>query len=140
MKQFNSVEYAWKDIEVVLLGRPLVRILEVEYTVETEQKVLYGRGKKGLGIQSMNESVSGSITIGQSELEAMTAKVNEVAPGAKLTDFVLDLNIGYLAGTDIIRDRVVSLKFSQIPKSMKQGDADMEVKLPFQALDIEYNI
>jgi hypothetical protein len=35
---------------------------------------------------------------------------------------------------------VDTVKVSSIPKGMKQGDTDMIVKLPFLALDVEYNI
>jgi len=137
---FNSIEYAWKDIEVVIMGRPLARILEVEYTTEVEKKHIYGRGKKALGIQDGNEKVSGQITIGQSELEAMIRKAQEVKPGGKVTDISFNVNVAYRQDTDIIRDRIVGFSITQIPKAMKQGDSDMVVKLPFLALDCEYNV
>jgi hypothetical protein len=140
MKSFNSIEYSWKDLEVVVLGRPLIRILEVEYTIDSEQKAIYGRGKKALGIQSMNEKVTGQITVGQSELESMIKKAKEIRPGTKLTDIAFDINVGYLADTEVIRDRIVSVQISSFTKSMKQGDSDMQIKLPFAALDIEFNI
>lgn len=140
MKDFSSIEYAWKDIEVVLLGRPLVRILEVEYTVDSEKKPIFGRGKKALGIQSGNEKASGQITIGQSEVEALIKKAKEILPGTKVTDLSFDINVGYLANTEVIRDRVVGAAFSTLSKSMKQGDSDMQIKLPFSALDVEFDI
>lgn len=140
MKDFNSIEYAWKDLEVVLLGRPLVRILEVEYGVDAEKKHIYGRGKKVLGIQSGNEKPQGQITIGQSELEALIRKAKALLPGTKVTDISFNINVGYLAGTEIIRDRIVGASFTNFTKSMKQGDTDMQVKLPFIALDVEFNI
>lgn len=140
MKDFNSIEYAWKDIEVVMLGRPLARILEIEYTIDSEKKPIYGRGKKALGIQSGNEKAAGSITIGQSELEALIKKAKKIHPTIKITDLSFDVNIGYLAATEIIRDRVIGFTITNLPKSMKQGDTDMQVKLPFLALDIDYDI
>lgn len=140
MPDFNSAEYAWKDIEVVIMGRPLVRILEIEYTTEVEKKHIYGRGNKALGIQTGNEKVSGQITIGQSELEAMIRKAAEVKPGGKVTDISFNVNVAYRLDVDIIRDRIVGFTITQMPKAMKQGDVDMQVKLPFLALDCEYNV
>lgn len=137
---FNSLEYAWKDIEVVLLGRPLVRITNVQYTTDATKTKIYGRGKKALGIQHGNESVSGSITVGQSELEAMTRAVQAVKPGAKITDFSFDLSVGYIVTSKIVRDRIVGCSFTSVPKGMAQGDAASEHQLSFEALDVKYNV
>jgi hypothetical protein len=137
---FDSLEYAWKDLEVVLLGRPLVRILEVSYTVEAAKTKIYGRGKKALGIQDGNESVSGSITVGQSELEALVRAVQAVRPDGKITDFSFDLSISYVSAARIVRDRVVGCKFTSVPKGMSQGDSDSTHQLSFEALDIKFNV
>lgn len=137
---FDSLEYAWKDLEVALLGRPLVRVLEVRYTVEATKTKIYGRGKKALGIQDGNESVSGSITIGQGELEALVKAVQQVQPTAKITDFSFDLSVSYVSASKIVSDRVVGCKFTSVPKSMKQGDASSEHQMGFEALDVKYNV
>lgn len=137
---YNSIEYAWKDIEVVFLGRVIGRITEIEYTTEVEKKHIYGRGKKPLGIQTGNEKVTGQITIGQSELEAMIRKAQSLKPGAKPTDMSFDVNISYIMDVDVVRDRVVGFTVTQMPKSMKQGDTEMDVKLPGIAMDVLYNI
>jgi hypothetical protein len=140
MATFSSAEFAWKDIEVVIKGRSLVRILEIEYTTEAEMKHIYGRGKKAVGIQEGNEKVTGQITIGQSELEALIRSAQQANPGSKITDMPFNINITYRQGFQLVRDRVDTVKVSSIPKGMKQGDTDMIVKLPFLALDVEYNI
>lgn len=138
MPDFNSIEYAWKDIEVVVLGRPLVRITEIEYTTEVEKKHIYGRGKKALGVQTGNEKVTGQLTIGQSELESLIRKAAE--SGKKPTDISFDINVAYIQEGDIVRDRVIGASLTQMPKSMKQGDTEMAVKLPYIAVDVAYNI
>lgn len=140
MADFNSAEYAWKDIEIAMLGRVLARVMEIEYTTDVEKKHIYGRGKKPIGIQTGNEKCSGQITIGQSELEAMVADVQSSTVGGKVTDVVLTINIAYIQDGQIVRDRVEGVGFTQIKKGMKQGDTDMEVKMPFMALDIKYNV
>lgn len=137
---YNSIEFAWKDIEVVFLGKTIGRIEEIEYTTEVEKKHIYGRGKKPLGIQTGNEKVTGQITIGQSELEAMIRKAQSLKPGAKPTDMSFDINVTYQAELDLVRDRVVGFAITQMPKSMKQGDTDMKVKLPGIAMDVLYNL
>ena len=140
MSDFNSAEYAWKDIEISMLGRVLVRVMEIEYTTDVEKKHIYGRGKKPVGLQTGNEKCAGNITIGQSELEAFTADIQATNPGAKITDVAVTVNIAYIQNGIIVRDRVEGAGFTQLKKGMKQGDTDMEVKLPFMALDVVYNV
>lgn len=137
---YNSIEYAWKDLEVTFLGRVIGRLLEIEYTTEVEKKHIYGRGKKALGVQTGNEKVTAQCTVGQSELEAMIRKAQELRPGAKPTDMSFDINVCYRTDTTLVRDRVLGFTITQMPKGMKQGDVEMQVKLPGIALDVLYNI
>ncbi|MBA4196583.1 MAG: hypothetical protein C0459_03420 [Chitinophaga sp.] len=135
----NGVEYEWGDITVTTLGRTLERVLEIEYDVKVSKKHLYGRGKKPKGIGGSNEEPTGSITIGQSEFEAMIRSAQALKPNVKITDIVLDLQVHYLQGTDLVKDRIIQLEFTEAAKGMKQGDSDMMIKMPFLALDIQYN-
>lgn len=135
----NQVEYTWDDITITAMGRTFERITEVEYDVEVEKKYIYGRGKKVRGIQPGNEKPSGSITIGQSELEALIRQAQTTNANAKLTDISFDVHIHYLSGTDIVKDKCIGCQFTKQPKGMKQGDGEMTVKLPFMCEDIKYN-
>lgn len=140
MSDFNSAEFAWKDIEISWMGRVIARVMEIEYTTDVEKKHIYGRGKKPLGVQTGNEKSAGTTTIGQSEYNAMLEKIQQTQPGAKITDISLDINIAYLSETQVLKDRVVGASFMQSKKGMKQGDTDMEIKLPFIAMDVQENI
>ncbi|MDI3319131.1 hypothetical protein [Pinibacter soli] len=142
----NGIEYEWGDVTITAMGRTFERVLEIEYDVEVEKKQIYGRGRKVKGIQRGNEKPTGSITLGQSEVEAMIRKAQEMNPQAKLTDLVMDIQICYLSGvsasrngTDLVRDRLIGVEFTQQPKSMKQGDTDMNIKLPILFMDAQYN-
>lgn len=137
---FNSTEYAWKDITITAMGRTFERIVDVEYDVEEDKKHIRGRGKKVRGIQGGNETPTGSVTLGQSEVEALIRKAQETNPNAKLSDISFDIQIHYLKGVDLVKDRIVGAEFTKQPKGMKQGDSDMEIKLPFLAMDIFYNV
>jgi len=139
---FNSAEFAWCDMSVTAMGRTYERILEITYDVEVDKKQIYGRGKKVKGIQRMNEKPAGSITIGQSELEAMIREAQKTNPNAKATDLAFDIQIHYLDAdkSALVKDRIIGAEFTKNPKSMKQGDSDMEIKMDFLAMDILYNI
>lgn len=137
---YNSTEYAWKDIAITAMGRTFERITEIEYDVEVEKKYIYGRGSKVRGVQDGNEKPSGSITLGQSEVEAMIRAAQATNKNAKLTDITFDVQVHYLKGTELVKDRIVGATFTKNPKSMKQGDTDMTVKLPFMCMDVLYNV
>ncbi len=140
MAQFNSSEYAWKDLTITAMGTTFEAVLEVEYDVEVEKKHTYGRGKKPQGIQTGNEKPVGNITVKQSLLEALIRTAQQTNPNAKLTDISFDIQAHYLKGTELVRDRVIGAEFTKQPKQLKQGDTEMNVKLPFLAMDIQYNI
>ncbi len=136
--EFNSSEYRWKDLTVVMLGRPLVRVLEVRYKTSVVKEVLRGRGSKGLGIQEGNEDVSGSIKIGQSELIALEREARQLFPGFKATDIPpFNLICAYERNGILTTDVVVSCSFNEYEKAMSQGATSMEIDMPFVALDVE---
>lgn len=134
MANFNSVEYAWKDLQVSILGRLLVRVLEVEYEDTVEHKEIYGRGNKPQGIQTGNYKFKGKLVVGQSEYNQMVKVAKE--SGKRLGDISLDINIAYLLDGELRKDRVVGAKFGGSKKGLKQGDTEMEIELPYMAVDI----
>ena len=140
MAKFNSAEYSWIDMTVTAMGRTFERILEVEYDVEVDKKYVYGRGGKVRGVQGGNEKPAASVTLGQSEVEAMIREAQKTNPNAKLTDIVFDVQIHYLKGVDLVKDRLIGCEFTKQPKGLKQGDSDMEIKLPIMFLDVQYNV
>lgn len=137
---FNSKQFAYADVKVVLLGRTLEGFLGVKYSVKTDKSRLYGRGKKALSIQSGNEEIEGSLTMVQSEVEALRAAVRAANPLAKITDISFDIVVTYgdtlTAVTDIIR----GCEFTEYEKSLKQNDKYMEIELKFIALDIDEGV
>lgn len=135
-------EFAWRDLQVTMLGKVLEGILDVDYEKEVEKKPIYGRGSKVKGIQPGNEKNGGNITLRQSEVEAMLTAAKAIRPNATLLDISFDVQIQYisLGTTNIVKDRVVAAQFTKLPKGMKQGDTDMQIKLPFIAEDILYGI
>jgi hypothetical protein len=136
----NSSEIAWRDLTLTAMGITFEAVMEVEYDVEVEKKHTYGRGGKVRGIQTGNEKPSGNITVKQSLLESLIQTAQKTNPLAKLTDISFDIQVHYMKGTDLVRDRIVGAEFTKQPKQLKQGDTEMSVKLPFIAMDISYNI
>ena len=60
---FNSREYEWSDITVVVAGRPVTGFRAVDYSSKQEKEALYAKGNKPHGIQRGNKSYSLELNI-----------------------------------------------------------------------------
>lgn len=138
MATFNSQEYSWAEVTVVMLGRPLIGIQGVKYKTSQEKSFVYGRGNKPLAIQRGNKSYEGEIKLLQSELEALTKAAGE---GNDLQDLEpFDITIAYASNTGVIvTDVMKGCEFTEVDKGIDQGAAQMEITLPIICLDVEKN-
>jgi len=136
---FNTKQYAWSDVRVVLLGRELTGIQGISYGVDRDKEAVYGRGSDPLSIQSGNKSYEGKITLLQSELEALEAAVQAVNPLYDLTDVAFDIVVSYGNGANSTTDIVLSAEISKYEKGLEQEDKFMKVDLDFMALGIKRN-
>lgn len=132
---FNSRQYEWADMSLVLGGRDLTGIRAIEYSEKMEREAVYAKGRNPHSVQTGNAEYEGEITVLQSEYEALV-----LAGGGTIMSLVLDAVVAYgnpSLGMASITDRVVSIHFKEVKKGMKQGDKFMEMKLPFIALDVK---
>lgn len=137
---FDSKQYAWHNVEVVALGRKITGLRGIEYKTNREKEMVYGAGDKPLGIQHGNKSYSGTLTILQSEMEAL-ARFAKESGYDDITDIEFDVVVAYVpkGGGPIVTDVVKFASITEIPKNMRQNDKFMEIALPFVALDVEYS-
>ena len=130
---FNSREYEWADISVVLAGRPVTGFRAVEYNPKQEKEAVYAKGNKPHGIQRGNKSYEGSISLVQSEYEAL-----KQAAGGDILDASIDLVVSYgnpTKGDTIVTDLLQGVEFTDDKTEWKQGDKFQEKELPFIFLD-----
>jgi hypothetical protein len=129
---FDSREYEWADLNLVLGGRDITRFRGIKYTEKIEREPLYAKGRNPIATQSGNISIEGEITLLQSELHAL-----EDAGNGSIMGLSLDATITYGNPPDPQRtNQVLGLRFTESSKEMKQGDKFMEVTLPFVALRV----
>lgn len=134
---FNSREYEWADVSVIMAGRDVTGIRAVKYSPSQEKEPLYAKGNKPHGIQRGNKSYSGTITLLQSELEAL-----ETAAGGDALDTSFNVVVAYgnpLRGDVIKTDLLVGVEITEIPKGMAQNDKFMEIEIPVIMLDVKRN-
>ena len=130
---FNSREYEWSDINVVMAGRNVTGFRAVSYTSKQETEALYAKGNKPHSIQRGNKSYEGSISLVQSEYEAL-----KQAAGGDILDASIDLVVSYgnpTKGDTIVTDLLQGVEFTDDKTEWKQGDKFQEKELPFIFLD-----
>lgn len=137
---FSSNEYAWVDVNVVMLGRPVVGIRGIEYKVKQQKEALFAMGRRARGIQKGKKEYEGTITLLQSELIALDRAAQE-AGYDDITDIDFDVIVSYLPKNLVITtDKIVGVSITEIPRALKEGDLQMEIALPFIALDVQSNV
>ncbi len=130
---FNTREYEWADINVVMAGRNVTGFRAVSYTSKQEKEALYAKGNKPHSIQRGNKSYEGSISLVQSEYEAL-----KQAAGGDILDASIDLVVSYgnpTKGDTIGTDLLQGVEFTDDKTEWKQGDKFQEKELPFIFLD-----
>lgn len=136
-----ATEYQWKDLSINILGRTIEGVVDYKKKLSVKKERIYGRGSRPLGITSGNEEVSGSITLHQSELQAMVAAVKAGAPGRELTDVSFDIVHTYEnAQLGITTDIIVGAQITEFEEGMAQGDPFMKVTLPYIALRLKKGV
>ncbi len=137
---FNSKEYAWVNVQVVLFGRIVIGIRGIKYKVSQEKEAVYGMGNKPLGIQSGNKTYEGEIMLLQSELEAIQRAAGVGNDVCDIPGFDIQVSYADRVSGIIVNDIVKFAEFTEAEKGMNQGDKFMEISLPFIALDIQKNV
>lgn len=132
--QFNSREYEWADLTVVMAGRSATGIRGLSYTSSQEKEALYGKGNKPHAIQRGNKTFNGSIRLLQSELEALEKAANGDVLDAQ---FNIIASYGNPQKGDVIKiDLLKGCEITEVPKALNQNDKFMEIELPLVIMDI----
>lgn len=135
---FDSRQYEWADLTLILGGRDLTGIRGVKYEKAIEREAVYAKGRKAHSIQSGNEAVTGEIRLLQSEFEALVQ-----AGGGSILGLSLDGLVAYgnpANGDNMITDRIETIRFTTEPSEMNQNDKFQEITLPFLALDVKRQV
>lgn len=138
MALINGRQYEFADLTLVLGGRDVTGFRGIKYTTKQEKEVLYGKGNRPISIQKGNISYEGEITLTQSELETLI-----LIGGGSILNINLNAIVAYgnpLQGDMLITDLIYNLQFTEEAKEIKQGDKNMEITLPFIAMNIKYQL
>ncbi|MCH5243406.1 MAG: hypothetical protein J1F29_00710 [Lentimicrobiaceae bacterium] len=136
---FNSKEYSYCDLQATILGRPLSGLRGIEYTAKKAKEAVFGAGINPKSIQHGRREYEGTLTVLQSELEALNRSAKE-AGYTDCLDLEFDIVVTYISGEMVTTDIIRCVSITEFPKGMKEGDLNSEHALPFIALGIETNV
>ena len=140
MSTFNSAEYAFCNISVIVLGKKIGGLRGIKYKTAMEKEVVYGAGNEPRGMQHGNKSYDGELALLQSEIEAMTLAAGA---GKSIVDMTgVDIVVVYMpkGGGVLVTDIIKHAEFTEVEKGMNQNDKFAEISLPFIALGIEKGV
>ncbi|MBS1535312.1 MAG: hypothetical protein JST78_09560 [Bacteroidetes bacterium] len=132
---FDTREYEWADVTVVIGGIDSKGIRQVKYKKKVESEPIYAKGREPHSIQTGNSSYEGELELLQSDYDAL-----ELAAGGDITRSNIGILVAYgnPANGDAIRtDLIRGVKFTETERAAKQGDKFMPRTLPFIALGIQ---
>ncbi|MFK5948803.1 MAG: hypothetical protein QM500_08560 [Methylococcales bacterium] len=142
----KTEQFAWKNIKLLLDGRLIAELTDIEYNTEKNLEEIYAAGDEPQFLGEGNKSTSGNLEMLQSGYEALVAE-SKKRGGNDVTDLEMTAVIAYIPKANgvttiskTIVDRVVGIKFSKGGKKFSQGNTHIKVALPFKALRIENQI
>ncbi len=136
---FNSKEYSYCDVQATILGRPLAGLRGIEYTAKKSKEALFGAGVNPKSIQHGKREYEGTLTVLQSELEALNRAAKESGQ-VDCLDLEFDIVVTYTSEGMITTDIIRCASITEFPKGMKEGDLNSEHALPFIALGVDTNV
>lgn len=127
---FDSREYEWADITILIGTRIIVGVRSVKYSNKQSKNPIYGKGNEPYAIQKGNKSHEGELALNMSELLALQAE----SPTGSILDLHVDMTVCYgnpSQGDVMHTDKLLGVEFTEEPQEMKQGDDHSEHSLPF---------
>lgn len=136
----NGNEYSWADV-LVTIGRaalPVDGVVAVSYTTKKDKKNIYGRGDRPIARGTGNREYEGSITLLQSEVQAL---LNAAGPGRDLTDIApFNIAVTYMDNEgNLVYHQLEYVEFTEFKHELKSGDTHQEIELPLIIGNIKYS-
>jgi hypothetical protein len=125
----NGNEYAFEDLNVMIMGRPLIGIKEISYGVTKEHGNQHGRGNIPVAMtRGKKDAKPAKLVIAQSEFEALQ---RATPAGKDPTDWApFDMVASYAPlGGVITTDIVPYCRVSDWEKKLSQDDQSMWIEL-----------
>lgn len=140
IKAFNSEEYGFVDLQVLMLGRPIVGLRGIRYKEMQEKKNTHGSGRKPIARTRGAIDYEGSVKILLSELRALLQSQGNGASIVGIKPFDVVATYAPKVGDVITTDRLAYVEFTECEVKVDQGDTEVVIELPIIIGDIQWNV
>lgn len=133
----NGTAYGWADVQVNILGTPVVGIDAIKYSDEQEIEDNYGAGKFPVSRGYGQVKTSGSITLHAEEIVAL----QKAAPGKRLQSIPpFDIVVSYMPeGGTVTTDTLKNCQFKKNAREPKKGDKAFAMELDLIISHVEWD-
>jgi hypothetical protein len=137
----NGQEYSWQDIQIAFLGRVVLGVTSIKYKEKTAREFIYGTGRKPIAYANGQTDSDGSMTLLQSDFEALVTAMKAAYPNRTFTTLPpFDITTMFIPDMDnpkIVKDVIKDVLLTEYEKGGKVGDLNMPVELPFKCSEIK---
>jgi len=137
---FNSAEYGWDDMNIVLLGRPIAGITALKYKEKQEKANIYAKGKTPYRRGRGKVEYEGEIKILHSEQRELLKSHGNGKSILSIRPFDVVISYASELGGDISTDMLKNVEFLECEIDLKEGDMHTEISLPIIIGEIEWNV
>ncbi len=133
----NGTQYHWGQIAARALGNIFVGIEKIMYEEKQDMNMNFGAGNYAVGMGFSKIQVSGSLTLFQEELEALTS----AAPNRRLQSIPnFDITITFIPepGQGLVTHTIRNCRLENNKRDMSQGDTKVTSEITFIASHIDW--
>jgi len=137
---FNSDEYGWSDLSLVMLGRPVIGLRGVRYKESQEKSNIYATGKRPISRGRGNVEYEGEIRVLHSELRALLQSAGNASSLLDIEPFDITIVYGVSQVATSSTDQLIYCEFLEVEIDITQGDQMTEITLPIVIGKIQMNV
>lgn len=139
---FNSEEYGFIDLQVVMLARPIAGLRGLRYKEMQEKSNVHGAGAKPIARARGQKNYEGSLRILFSELRALLQSQGNPARDGIVGIKPFDIVAVYAPSVNsvISTDRLAYVEFLECEIDWSNGDQFAEIDLPIVIGAIDFNV
>lgn len=138
---FNSEEFGFSDMQVVILGRPVIGLRGLRFKVTREKSNVHGAGSSPIARTRGNKNYEGSVRLLLSELIALfQSQGNAVDDVTDIRPFDITCVFAADAGSVTTTFILKYVEFTECEVNVNQGDQQIEIELPIIIGKVENNV
>lgn len=134
---FNSEEFEWSDVTILVAGIVLMNATSVKYTWKRDKSFRYGKGEEPRSIQKGNKSYEGELVVSQQDYKKLGNALGDLSKAK------FGIVVSYGDPSKLIprtTDALDGCEITEAGKEIKSGDGSMNISLPIMFLRLREDI